>query len=342
MYFSCRYSFINPPQFRKDAAELYSRTLDQIAWIDQAGFDRVAFSEHHFTEYGQLPSLLTAAAAAAARTKRIRIGTNTLVLPFHHPVRVAEDAAIVDIISNGRLDLAVAGGYRESEFAGFGMKLSERPGRMEEGVEIIKKCWEEDTFDFNGRYYQLKGVRMSPKPIQKPRPSIILGASSEPAARRAARIGDDMFPTHDVLWDVYYDECARIGRQVERKSWPKWRPAFLHVSEDPDRDWMKIAPYARYETDRLSGGGLAKGTAYGDYDKSDDKLREVFKVVTPDEAIKLLKGIQAEAPEFVFELYPILPGMDIDLAESSLELFASKVMTAMRNSSRKSEIPNAR
>lgn len=332
MYFSCRYSFINPPQWAKPAADLYSRTLEQIAWIDQAGFDRVTFAEHHFTPYGQLPSLLIAAAAAAVRTKRIRIGTNILVLPLHHPVRVAEDAAVVDILSNGRFDLSVAGGYRENEFAGFGLKLSERAGRMEEAVQIIKKCWEEDTFDFDGKYYQLRGVRMTPKPVQKPRPSITIGASSEPAARRAARIGDDMFPSHDAVWDFYYDECARIGREVKRKPWPKSRPAFLHVAHDPDRDWAQIAPHARYESERLSGGGLAKGTSYGDYDTSDAKLREVFKVVTPEDAIAVLKDIQDQAPDFEFELFPILPGMDIELAQSSLELFASKVMPALRGS----------
>ncbi len=331
MQFSCRYSFINPSPWLKPAGELYARTLEQIAWIDRAGFDRVTFAEHHFTDYGQLPSLLVAAAAAAARTSRIRIGTNILVLPLHHPVRVAEDAAIVDIISNGRFDLSVAGGYRETEFAAFGMKLSERAGRMDEGVAIIKKCWEEDTFDFDGRYYQLKGVKMRPKPVQAPRPSITIGASSEPAARRAARLGDDMFPTHDALWDIYYDECEKVGRTVERKPWPKWRPAFLHIAEDPDRDWASIAPHARFESERLGQGGLAKGTSYGDYDMSDAKLREVYQVLTPDEAIKLLSKIEQEAPGFMFELFPILPGMDIDLAQSSLELFAGKVMPPLQS-----------
>ncbi len=326
MRFSCRYSFINPKEWLKPSDQLYSRTLDQISWIDQAGFDRVTFAEHHFTDYGQLPSLLIAAAAAAVRTKNIRIGTNILVLPLHHPLRVAEDAAIVDILSNGRFDLSVAGGYRENEFSAYGMKLSERAGRMEESIEIIRKCWEEETFDFNGKYFQLSNVRMTPKPIQKPRPRIIVGASSEPAARRAARLGDDMFPTHDNLWDFYYDECRRIGREVVRKPWPKWRPAFLHIAEDPDREWMKITPHARYESDRLNHGGLAKGTSYGDYDTSDEKLRQVFQVVTPDEAVALLKKIEDEAPDFEFEFFPILPGMDVALSQSSLELFANRVM----------------
>jgi alkanesulfonate monooxygenase SsuD/methylene tetrahydromethanopterin reductase-like flavin-dependent oxidoreductase (luciferase family) len=330
MRFSCRYSFINPPQWRQPDASLYSQIIDQISWLDTKDFYGVTFAEHHFTQDGQLPSLLPAAAAVATRTKRLRIGTNIFVLPLHHPVRVAEDAAVVDILSAGRFDLGVAAGYREGEFAGFGLKISERAGRLEEGIEIIKKCWTETEFDYDGRYYKLAKVRVTPKPVQKPGPRITLGASSEAAARRASRIADDFFPTDNRLWEVYYDECDRIGRQIERRPQPRWRPAFLHVTEDPERDWPRIMPHARYESERLGHGGLSKGTVYGDFGTDEAQLREIYKVVTPDQCVAILEDIQAQAPDYCFEIFPILPGMDVNLAQSSLELFASKVIPTLQ------------
>jgi alkanesulfonate monooxygenase SsuD/methylene tetrahydromethanopterin reductase-like flavin-dependent oxidoreductase (luciferase family) len=118
MFMSIRYSIRNPPEWALPSGYLYNRILDQIEWAEQAGFDRAAVCEHHFAGDGFLPSLLPMAAAIAARTKRILIGTEILLLPLHHPVRVAEDAAFVDIISGGRFELAVGAGYREEEYAG--------------------------------------------------------------------------------------------------------------------------------------------------------------------------------------------------------------------------------
>ncbi|MBI2867676.1 MAG: LLM class flavin-dependent oxidoreductase, partial [Chloroflexi bacterium] len=121
MHFRARFDLRNPPQWRQPFDRFYAQFLDQVAWLDAHGFDRVSLSEHHFVEDGYLPSPFTMAAAIAARTKRIRIHLSIVVLPLKHPVQVAEDAAVVDILSGGRLDLAVAGGYRNDEFEGYGI-----------------------------------------------------------------------------------------------------------------------------------------------------------------------------------------------------------------------------
>src|SRR5262249_36558285 len=148
--------------------------LEQVGWADAHGFAGVALAEHHFIEDGYLPAPLVAAAAIAARTRRLHIRLTVLLLTLRHPVQVAEEAALVDILSGGRLVLMVGAGYRENEFAAYGIAREERLGRMAEGIEIIRRCWEEEDFDFEGRFWRLSNVRVMPKPVQRPRPRILM------------------------------------------------------------------------------------------------------------------------------------------------------------------------
>jgi alkanesulfonate monooxygenase SsuD/methylene tetrahydromethanopterin reductase-like flavin-dependent oxidoreductase (luciferase family) len=331
MRFVLRYDFRNPARWARPPAQLYARILEQIEWAEQAGFDGVTLSEHHFTDDGFLPSILPMAAAIAARTSRIRIGSDLLLLPLHHPVRVAEDGAVVDILSNGRFELTVGAGYREEEYRGFGARIRQRPGRMEEAVEIVKRCWTEDRFSFVGRYYEVHDVAMTPKPVQRPRPPILLGASSEAAARRAARIADGLRPTTSALWDAYYDELERIGHPAAVRRVPAPRPMFLHVTEDPERDWPRIEDHARYETDVYQSWRHGDFTPYRSAASAADiRSMGIYRVVTPDDAIGILREIRAVHPDDTFSLQPMIAGMDPDVAQASLELFASAVMPELR------------
>ena len=136
--FGLWYSLRNPQKWRRPYHEIYEETLQQIAWAETIGYDDVWLTEHHFCEDGHAPSILPLAAAVATRTKTIRIGTSVLLLPLHDAVRVAEDGATVDILSNGRFELGVGIGYRPEEFSGLGIDRSQRSVRMEEGLEIIR------------------------------------------------------------------------------------------------------------------------------------------------------------------------------------------------------------
>ena len=137
--FGLWYDFRNPPEWRQASDRLYSETLDQIAWGESHGFDDVWLSEHHFIEDGYLPSILPVAAAIAARTKRIRIASGVLLMPFHNPVRLAEDIAVVDVISGGRFELGVGVGFKHEEFDGFGVPFKERGARTNQSLEIIRR-----------------------------------------------------------------------------------------------------------------------------------------------------------------------------------------------------------
>ena len=178
------YTLQSPPHNPSPHEKLYSEMLEEISAAEDLGFDSAWLSEHHFLNDGYCPSLLLTAAAIGARTKKIRIGTGVLLLPLHDLIRIAEDAAVADIISRGRLILGLGLGYRKEEFEGFGASLKERKGRMEEGLEILQKSWADGPFSFHGRYHNYENVNVTPKPVQRPIP-IWIGAFTEPAIRGA-------------------------------------------------------------------------------------------------------------------------------------------------------------
>ncbi|MBW1886566.1 MAG: LLM class flavin-dependent oxidoreductase, partial [Deltaproteobacteria bacterium] len=179
-----------------------------------------------------LPSPLVYAAAIAGRTSQIRIRISALILPLHDVLRVAEDVAVVDNISNGRIELVVAGGFLPSEFAMFERSLSERGRRVEEGVALLKQAWTGEPFEYEGRE-----LRVTPRPVQRPHPPILLGGSSESAARRAARIADGFVPAVPDLYAAYVEACRDLDRSPEVPR--ALGPGFLHVADDPEAAWAK-------------------------------------------------------------------------------------------------------
>jgi len=169
--------------FGASHAELFAAMLDQAAYADQHGLDRVHVSEHHHAADGYLPSVFVALAAIAARTSRVRIRPSALVLPLHDPVRIADDAAVLDNISGGRLDLTVGAGYREVEFQMLGRPFAGRGARMREAVGFLREAWRGEPCTFEGR-----PVLVRPRPATPGGPRIIMGGSTPASARRAAEI----------------------------------------------------------------------------------------------------------------------------------------------------------
>jgi Luciferase-like monooxygenase len=156
------FPFRNPPAWRKPFADFYADHLAQTRLAEDLGYDEIWLTEHHFAEDGYSPAILPIASAIAAVTKRIRIGTYLVLLPLHNAVRVAEDAATIDIISNGRFDLGLGQGYAPGEFAAYGVDRKTRAGRLEEGIEVIRGAWTNDDFSFEGQHYKLKNIRLVP------------------------------------------------------------------------------------------------------------------------------------------------------------------------------------
>ncbi len=153
---------------------------------------------------------MTLAGAGAAKTRRVRIGTFLRLLPLHNAVRLAEDAATVDVISKGRFDLGIGKGYASHEFLGYGISRKERASRFEEGIEVSRGIWTRDPFSFQGKHYDLRDIRLTPKPVQQPHPPLWVGALNPKAVDRAARLGCHYLGVGDA--SVYDEALRRYGR----------------------------------------------------------------------------------------------------------------------------------
>ncbi|HVY55611.1 MAG TPA: LLM class flavin-dependent oxidoreductase, partial [Thermodesulfobacteriota bacterium] len=201
--------------------EIYRNTLDQVKLAEKVNFDSAWISEHHFLDDGYCPSPAVMAAAMAAVTTRIRIGSAGIILPLHNPMKVAEDAAVVDNISNGRFDLGVVLGYRKEEYDGMGVPMKQRPSRMDEGIEVLEKALACGKFSYEGKRYRFDNAKLTPEPVQKPIP-LYVGAFEEPAIRRAGRFGYPLLigpgRTVEMARDTigfYKDEARKAGRNPE-------------------------------------------------------------------------------------------------------------------------------
>src|SRR6516162_2022449 len=202
----------------------YHEFIKYIVAAEELGFSSVFLVEHHFTGFGQVSASLNLLSYLAARTERIRLGTAVVVLPWHNPILVAEQAATLDLLSNGRLDLGVGKGYRSYEFSGFCVPQDEATERFDEAMDIIRLSWRSggERFSYQGKGHSYDNVVVEPSPIQQPHPPFWLGAGSPESIRRAAREGynlllDQIAPT-DLIIDrvaTFRQECERIGRPYD-------------------------------------------------------------------------------------------------------------------------------
>src|SRR5262245_11847934 len=180
-----------PKELPRSTRELYAELLEQVAAADELGFESFWVAEHHFHEYGGIPRPPVWLAAAAERTKHIRLGAAVVVLPFDHPLRVAEDYAMVDVLSGGRLNLGVGAGYLKHEFVGFDVDPEERRERFDEALRVLLRAWSGERVSFEGAYHRVRDVAINVLPIQQPCPPVWIATLR---AEAAARIGARGFP----------------------------------------------------------------------------------------------------------------------------------------------------
>jgi probable F420-dependent oxidoreductase len=258
MKFGLYSSIANPPR-----GEHLDRCIDEVVaeaqLAEASGFDSCFFGEHHQDPDGFLPSPLIVATAVAARTTRLRVGTSVMLLPLHHPVRVAEDVITLDIVSKGRVILGVGIGYQPADFRAFNVPMEHRVERFEESVEILRQCWTGEPFSFKGSHYTLHDVQIRPRPIQQPAPPLWFGASVPPAARRAGRLADAFVGTPSTGLEstrrlvVAYTEAARqAGRAAQvvlmRDAWVAATRAEAEAVYGPE----VMAAYRYYWQHRLA------------------------------------------------------------------------------------------
>jgi alkanesulfonate monooxygenase SsuD/methylene tetrahydromethanopterin reductase-like flavin-dependent oxidoreductase (luciferase family) len=305
--------------------ELYAAALDMAAWAEQHGCVSLLVSEHHGSSDGYLPSPLILAAGMAGRTRSLPIQVAALLVPLHDPIDLAEQMAVLDLVSGGRISYVCAIGYRAEEYAMFGRDMKGRGRRLEECIEVFRSAWKGEPF-----VYQGQSVCVTPAPLCPGGPSLLVGGNSPAAARRAGRLGLGMLTQggNPSLERVYLEACRAAGNEPGLFiNPPAGTVMSAFVARDPERAWREMGSYllhdARMYAKWLGDAGSASKSVAG----SVDELRAeqgAYRIFTPDEAIEYIRA------SGIFLAQPLCGGLPPELGWQSLELLASEVLPAVR------------
>ncbi len=227
-----------------EGGHYYREALGEVVRAEDLGFDSAWLEEHHAVTDHYWPSPLQGLGGFATRTSRLMLGTDIIVAPFYHPVRLAEDVAVLDVMSDGRITLGIAIGYKPDEFALYGTPSEKRGARFEEQLAIMKGLWTQERVDFKGTFYTVKG-RLEPKPVAKPHPPVWIGGWGDLTLRRAASLGDNWLPgpTADLARLLagkrqFLDNRRAAGRVEPITEWPLTREVLI---ADTDREARRLA-----------------------------------------------------------------------------------------------------
>jgi alkanesulfonate monooxygenase SsuD/methylene tetrahydromethanopterin reductase-like flavin-dependent oxidoreductase (luciferase family) len=301
----------NPPGWRRPWSDHYARTLELIEGAEAAGAGSVWLTEHHMFEDGYLPQPMVMAAAIAARTRHVRIGTAVLLAPLRSPLHLAEEAALVDLISGGRLELGLGTGYLRNEFEAFGVNYEDRFAALERCVHELRDAW--------------TGGRVTPPPAQADLP-LWCGFSGPLGARRAGRLGTGLLCLDPAMLAPYRDGLAEAGDPIAPRLGGL---AHMVLADDPEAAWPRIAPHLDYQRQSyrdaaLRGNSQAQQAAS---DASPQLQRSArlprFRVLTAADAVTALREELSGLPVQDLFLWATIAGMPDDLAERHVELVGS-------------------
>ncbi|MDQ3986015.1 MAG: LLM class flavin-dependent oxidoreductase [Actinomycetota bacterium] len=316
----------------------YRDAIELVQLAETEGFDGAWVSEHHFAEDGYLPSLLPLLAAFATVTERIELGTGVVLAPFHDPIRLAEDFAVVDQISNGRLICGLGIGWRDEEFREFNINVKTRTRRLEEITEILRLAWGPDRFDFQGRHYRYEGVSVTPKPARVP--PILIGGFVDDAVRRAGRIGDGYISSRANRERVAESfAMAAEERKKARRDGPPIVGVLMnaYATTDPERDWPMVRDGIGHQLGVYTGwrsGTDAPGTPLEVMPPDEDTIRKTTAYGTPQEVVEFLDPLietLTAYPESHLVVRLHYPGMDKAPAAEAIELFGRDVAPRLRD-----------
>lgn len=315
-----RFNLVEPGATPASLAARYRAALEMAAYADEHGISTVQTEEHHGADNNWLPSPFAFAGAVFGATRNIAVTVSAVIGPLHDPLRLAEEIAVLDLLSGGRLVTVAGIGYRPEEYGLFGVDWKRRGRLQDELLETLLKAWSGEEFTYRGR-----PVRLTPRPYTDPHPLLLVGGSSRAAARRAARLGLPFFPSaHLPELEAYYKEkLAEYGTE----GWtmmPAAETPLLHLSEDPDRAWSRYGrhflhearTYASWQSGDITSA--VKSTA-----ATVDELRAegVYRILTPDECVT--QGLDS------LVLHPLAGGMPVEEGWRSLRLFAERVIPAL-------------
>ena len=321
----------NPVPWRKPWADHYREHLEFIAWSETLGFEQVWIAEHHCDEDGYCPSPLVVCTAVAAMTKTLRMSTGIGLAPFYHPTRLAEDVAVLDIISNGRVELALGLGYLQREFDAYGVDVKSRGRRANELLEIIRPLWRGEEVTYDGEFYQLSKARIFPLPIQQPHIPVYVGGAVKAGYRRAAKYGDGYFGPAESVPD-YLEAVAACGTDEAsaRVSLIGTADSWVIVADDPEKALAEVAPHYFYHYNVY-----AKWLEEGDFVLPKMELEEfkqsgIMNVLTPEQAIEHIRARIDAHPMLDSYCLQAPVGLPMDKLAPYAETFAKKVLPAFK------------
>lgn len=318
----------------------YAETIELVRLAESTGFDSAWVSEHHGSSDGYLPSLLAFLAALASATRTIRLGTGLLLAPLHHPLRVAEDAAVVDQISGGRLVLGLGLGWRVEEFRMFGLDTRTAAARLEDTINVLRLAWTGKRFSYEGRALSFDRVRVTPPPARRGGPPILVGGYVDAAFRRAGRLADghtmdtddpDLVARAVSLMDAAARERGRdpasLSLVLNQNAW---------VVDDPSVDaWAQVREGVIHQWGAYEAWEGGHDTpAHDSLEPRTDEAaaRAATAAGTPEDVARRLRAIAEPHAGRDLELVVRLhyPGMELDQAAAAVRLFGERVLPALR------------
>src|SRR2546422_1176997 len=316
-----------------EGGHFYKDALEEVVRAEDLGFASVWMEEHHSVVNHYWPSPLPVLAGFATRTSRVILGTDILVAPFYHPARLAEDAALIDVMSGGRFVLGVAIGYKPDEFALYGAELEKRGARFEEQLAIIKGLWTGDAIAFKGRYYQVEGT-LEPKPVAKPHPPIWIGGWGDITLRRAATLADNWIPgpTADLtrLLDGkkrFLENRRRAGRNEPITEWPLTRDLIIADTDRKARELAEKHIMIAYRKEYAGGWRhpFIDASIATDLDRL---MEDRFIIGGPDKCVRRIRRFVDEYGMTHLICRTFFPGMPHEHIMRELELIAREVVPA--------------
>jgi len=325
-------SYDRPEPANAEVSEFVDQLFAETELAERYGFDSVQIPERHGRTETVIPSPLVLMSALAARTSRIRLGTYILILPLHNPMDIAEQFAVIDQMSRGRVIVGLASGYHSGYSDFYGVPHNKRGEMFEEGFELMMRAWTEGKFSFEGKYYQVRDALLTPKPYQKPRPELWIGGMFPKTIARAGKLGDawcsDPFPLQPDVWreqvQIYKESARQHGHKAQivlmREAW--CAPSRKEADE-------KFLPIALKEWLFYFRWGIL--THHPDFkteaDFTPDRARPHFIMGTPDDCIQQLERYERDyGVDYMVLRFRLPYGPPKPEVLKSLELFGKEVM----------------
>jgi len=321
--------------------ERYQQAIEQALLAEEAGFDSVWLTEHHFSRHGIVSDSISVLCHLAARTTSIRLGTAVAVLPLHHPLRLAEAAATLDVVSDGRLDFGIGKGYQPGEFRGFGLTLDDREARFNEALDIILRGWTSTTpFSHEGPYWSFQDADPQPKPIQTPHPPIWMATDSDGGFRKCAERGFGVLLPQGRSLSAVAEQLSRYRAALEAVGRP-YEPdkvalaRALYVGPTIEAAWDDVTgPYQQFldYAGRLAGpGGSPSQHASGDPFKLTASVNDSVLFGSPASVLSTLREIEKLGVSRVI-MFVHIGGLPHEQIMRSMRLFRAEVMPALGSS----------